>query len=70
LQPQALRVHNTRQAFSHATRLLAREMHAPFSQQLWRVLYTLQAFLTIILLPRVSSATCQASKKKKKFFFF
>jgi hypothetical protein len=74
LQPQALRVHNTRQAFSHATRLLAREMHAPFSQQLWRVLHA-PGVPHHFLLPRVSQRTATSAlalprvklhKKKKK----
>jgi hypothetical protein len=75
LHPHALRVTHTRQAFFfQATRLLAREMHAPFSKQLWRVLYTRQALLITTCCHvsfrerhvSPSSATCHASQKKKK----
>jgi hypothetical protein len=70
LQPQASRVHNTRQAFSHATRLLAREMHAPVAALiLWRVLYTRLAFPH-----HYPAATCQlchvSSFKKKKIYIY
>jgi hypothetical protein len=78
LQPHALRVTHTRQAFFfEATRLLAREMHAPFSQQLWRVLYTLQALLITTAATCLSESATSAlalprvmlpkKKKKKKF---
>jgi hypothetical protein len=69
------RVSCTRQAFSQATRLLAREMHAPF-QPSWFVACSTRAWrssspsaATCLSESRhvsPSSATCQASKKKKK----
>jgi hypothetical protein len=67
VQPQALRVQHTRQAFFQATRFL--------QPQALRVLYTRQAFLITILLPRVSQRAATSAlalprvklpKKKKK----
>jgi hypothetical protein len=55
LQPQDLRVHHTRQAFFPGHALTgAWDARALAASILWRVLYTRQALLITILLPRVS----------------
>jgi hypothetical protein len=55
LQPQALRVHHTRQAFFPGHALIgAWDARALAASILWRMLYTRQVLLITILLPRVS----------------